>query len=231
MMRMARQARVIDPLDGGVSFAEAQFTSGDGARLAALLEGAGTIETEETAHLSFAGQFELDLLAGSALVLPSLPQLDGVSPIEFELLRGEAHLRTTVSYAGKGRDEKRAKAEATEPRYPMAVLVSSGSASASEMFASGMQELGRVRVFGSRTAGASLPAQTLSLPNGDGLIYPTSLHVTESGKMIEGNGVTPDVEVALTREDLLAGRDRTLEVAIDWIHEQETTNSLEARAR
>ena len=114
---------------------------------------------------------------------------------------------------------------------PVAFLVDGLSASASELFASGMQELGRARVFGSRTAGASLPAQTLILPNGDGLIYPTSLHVTQSGRMIEGEGVIPDVEVPLTREDLLAGRDRTLETAIDWIRNQELTTLKEARER
>ena len=49
-------------------------------------------------------------------------------------------LLTTVSYAGKQREEKRATAEGTEPRYPIAVLVNSGSASASEIVAGALQE-------------------------------------------------------------------------------------------
>jgi carboxyl-terminal processing protease len=87
------------------------------------------------------------------------------------------------------------------------------------MFSSGLQELGRARIFGSRTAGASLPAQFVGLVNGDTLIYPTSTHLTESGEMIEGVGVRPDVEVTPTREELLKGGDPVLDSALAWIAE------------
>ena len=100
---------------------------------------------------------------------------------------------------------------------PVAILVDGLSASASEMFSSGLQELGRARVFGSRTAGASLPAEFVGLVNGDTLIYPTSKHVTESGGMIEGIGVLPDVEITPSRKELLQGRDPVLESALAWI--------------
>jgi hypothetical protein len=33
-------------------------------------------------------------------------------------------------------------------------------------------------------------------------------------------GVTPDVEVRLTREQLLAGHDSVLDAALAWIHSQ-----------
>lgn len=99
----------------------------------------------------------------------------------------------------------------------LAILVDGVSASASELFASGLQELGRARVFGSRTAGASLPAELLGLVNGDTLMFPTSKHVTESGELIEGVGVRPDEEILPTREDLLRGRDPVRERALAWI--------------
>jgi carboxyl-terminal processing protease len=102
---------------------------------------------------------------------------------------------------------------------PVAILVDGLSASASEVFASGLQELGRARVFGSRTAGASLPAEFVGLVNGDTLIYPTSKHLTESGEMIEGVGVRPDVPVVPSRDELLQGRDPVLEKALAWIAE------------
>jgi carboxyl-terminal processing protease len=41
---------------------------------------------------------------------------------------------------------------------PVAILVDTGTASTSEIFAGGMQHLTRARIFGSRTAGAALPA-------------------------------------------------------------------------
>jgi carboxyl-terminal processing protease len=109
------------------------------------------------------------------------------------------------------------------PRLPtyrgaVAMLVDGCSASTSEIFAEGMKDLGRARIFGTRTAGAALPSAIDKLPNGDGFQHALADYVSEGGKLLEGVGVIPDVEVKLTREALLAGRDPVLEAAIEWIH-------------
>ena len=103
---------------------------------------------------------------------------------------------------------------------PVAVLVDGLSGSASEIFSGGLKGLGRARIFGSRTAGAALPAAVEKLPNGDGFMYALGNYVAAGGDVLEGNGVIPDVEVYPTREALLEGRDLALEAAIDWIHTQ-----------
>jgi carboxyl-terminal processing protease len=100
---------------------------------------------------------------------------------------------------------------------PVALLVDAMSGSASECFAGGMQSIGRVRVFGQTTMGQALPAQVHQLPNGDAMIYAFGDFVTADGTRLEGRGVIPDDVVPLMREDLLAGRDRTLESALAWI--------------
>ncbi len=109
------------------------------------------------------------------------------------------------------------------PRLPtyrgaVAILVDGCSASTSEIFAEGMKDLGRARIFGTRTAGAALPSAIDKLPNGDGFQHAVADYISEGGKPLEGVGVIPDVEVKLTREALLAGRDPVLEAAIEWIH-------------
>jgi Periplasmic protease len=109
------------------------------------------------------------------------------------------------------------------PRAPafrgrLAILVDGSSASTSEIFAGGMQDLKRARVFGTRTAGAALPSFIEKLPNGDGFQCATADYTSEGGKPLEGIGVIPDVTVAPTRELLLEGRDAALESAIQWIH-------------
>jgi len=109
------------------------------------------------------------------------------------------------------------------PRLPtyrgaVAMLVDGCSASTSEIFAEGMKDLGRARVFGTRTAGAALPSAIDKLPNGDGFQHAVADYMSEGGKPLEGVGVIPDVEVKLTREALLAGRDPVLEAAIEWMH-------------
>jgi carboxyl-terminal processing protease len=100
---------------------------------------------------------------------------------------------------------------------PVAILVDSMSGSASECFAGGMQSIGRARVFGQTSMGQALPALFDRLPNGDVLIHAYGDFVTADGTRLEGRGVIPDVVTPLTREDLLAGRDRTMEAALAWV--------------
>src|SRR5580704_16453429 len=82
---------------------------------------------------------------------------------------------------------------------PVAVLVDSCSASTSEIFAGGLKDLGRARVFGTRTAAAALPSAFERLPNGDGFQYAVANYISQGGQPLEGLGVTPDVMVELTR--------------------------------
>jgi carboxyl-terminal processing protease len=103
---------------------------------------------------------------------------------------------------------------------PLAILVDGSSASTSEILAGGMQDLGRARIFGSRTAGAALPSVIEMLPNGDGFQYPVANYISEGGKVLEGRGVTPDTLAAPTREALLRHQDTALDAAIEWIDRQ-----------
>jgi carboxyl-terminal processing protease len=100
---------------------------------------------------------------------------------------------------------------------PVAILVDGTSASTSEILAGGMKDLGRARIFGSRTAAAALPSVFELLPNGDGFQYAIANYISEGGKPLEGLGVTPDVEAPVTREALFEGKDPALDAAIDWI--------------
>src|SRR5262249_6708428 len=100
---------------------------------------------------------------------------------------------------------------------PVAVLVDELTASASECFTGGLQSLGRVRVFGSRTMGQALPASTRQLADGDVLLYAWGDLVTATGVRMEGKGVRPDEPVALKIADLQAGKDPVLDAALAWV--------------
>lgn len=104
----------------------------------------------------------------------------------------------------------------------VAILIDAGSASTSEIMAAGLQEAGRARVFGETSAGAALPSNFKALPTGDLFQHAIADLQTPCGKLIEGQGVTPDETVRRTRADLLAGRDPMLEAARRWLnHERE----------
>lgn len=100
---------------------------------------------------------------------------------------------------------------------PVAILQDAGSASTSEVFAGGLQSLGRVEVFGTRSAGMALPSNMDKLPSGDVLLHAIADFVTSTGARMEHGGVIPDVEVDLTRADLLMGIDSTERAAKEWI--------------
>lgn len=97
---------------------------------------------------------------------------------------------------------------------PIAILIDGTSASTSEVFASGMQEIGRAVIVGERSAGAALPSVFTKLPTGAVFQYAIADFRSPRGKLIEGTGVTPDIEVQLDKSSLLAGRDVQLEAAI-----------------
>lgn len=103
---------------------------------------------------------------------------------------------------------------------PVAILVDGSSASTSEIFAGGLRDLGRARVFGTHTAAAALPSAIERLPDGDGFQYAIANYISEGGKALEGIGITPDQEVKLTRAALLAGHDPVLDAALEWIQGQ-----------
>ena len=106
---------------------------------------------------------------------------------------------------------------------PVAVLVDGLSMSTSEIFAAGMQSLGRARIFGTPTPGQALPSALVRLPNGDVLQHAIADFTTPDGTRIEGMGVIPDEEVPLTRELLLQGGDPALDTALRWIRGQAPT--------
>lgn len=100
---------------------------------------------------------------------------------------------------------------------PVAIIVDEFSGSTTEFFASGMQAIGRARIFGSTSAGQALPAAMGRLPSGDVLMHVIADHADARGRRVEGIGVVPDQASPLRIADLRAGRDAALEAARAWI--------------
>jgi carboxyl-terminal processing protease len=99
---------------------------------------------------------------------------------------------------------------------PLVILVDSGSASASEIFAYHMQRIGRALVIGDKTMGAVSAADYVGEHVGAytvtdfGLLLTTAKVVFPDGKSIEKVGVTPDVMCLPTEQDLATGKDPCL---------------------
>ncbi|HZF38043.1 MAG TPA: S41 family peptidase [Blastocatellia bacterium] len=105
-------------------------------------------------------------------------------------------------------------------REPLVVLVSARSASGSEIFAAAMQERKRAIIIGvsPTTCGCLLGvSRTLKLLDGGKLNVSDSDYRTALGRRIEGLGVKPDLHLETRIADLLAGRDRIFELAVDQL--------------
>lgn len=101
---------------------------------------------------------------------------------------------------------------------PLAVLVNSLSASASELLAADLQEYGAGRVFGETTAGCFGNSQLFRLPDGSAMwITVRSLQSGLERRDVHKHGVTPDEVVRRSREDLASGRDPQLDAALAWL--------------
>ena len=101
-------------------------------------------------------------------------------------------------FAFMGAEEVYRAAEESTIDLPMVVLVNDGSASASEIVASALQDNGRGLVIGLRTFGKASVQTLLSPRNGQGYYVKLTVarYYSPSDRTIQVVGVHPDVEVA-----------------------------------
>jgi carboxyl-terminal processing protease len=102
------------------------------------------------------------------------------------------------------------------------VLVDHDSASGAEILAAALQEAKAASLVGSRTAGNVGVATQITLPDDSVLQVTEQRFVSPSGAPLDGVGVTPDVVVELTDEDLENDRDPQLVRALDLVVQQIT---------
>ncbi len=123
----------------------------------------------------------------------------------------------TLRYMANPRRSNR-QGQVVEPfAGPVAILIDPGSASTTEIFAKGMHDIGRARLFGDTTAGQALPATLTRLPDGDLLLHVIADFKSPNGTRLEARGVIPDVVLPLRRSQLLAGVDAPMSAAMEWI--------------
>ncbi|MBK9030413.1 MAG: PDZ domain-containing protein [Myxococcales bacterium] len=109
-----------------------------------------------------------------------------------DLFVDQGTLVTTVK--GGQRKPRRASAEDGETGYPMAVLLSAGSASASEIVAGALKNLDRAIVIGTRSFGKG-SVQQLYRNDDDGTMLKLTVeqYLTPGDRSIQSVGIVPDV--------------------------------------
>ncbi len=108
---------------------------------------------------------------------------------------------------------------------PIALLINDSTGSAADLFACYLRSAKRVVTVGSTTHGnLSGVAAFAVLPCGLVVRISNGYICDAGGKPIEGNGNVPDVIVAPTISDFLAGRDPVLEKAVALVREKSQRN-------
>jgi carboxyl-terminal processing protease len=107
--------------------------------------------------------------------------------------------------------------EPVAPDIPMVVLVDGGSASASEIVAGALQDDGRAVLVGEKTFGKGSVQLRYELSNGSELRVTIARWFTPNGRAIHGEGLEPDIAVAITQQDLDAELDPQLDRAVEYL--------------
>ncbi len=101
-------------------------------------------------------------------------------------------------------------------KMKIVILIDGGSASASEILAGALQDAKIATVIGKRSFGKGSVQQLIPLDGGS-LKVTIARWVTPAGHWIMGNGITPDITIEVTPEDVKAKRDPQMIRAVEFL--------------
>ncbi|MEM5769501.1 MAG: S41 family peptidase, partial [Bacillota bacterium] len=117
---------------------------------------------------------------------------------------------TIVSVVGRNGRTEVHTSDLEQARYPLAVLINGGSASASEIVAGAVQDTGVGTLIGTKTYGKGSVQTIFDLHDGTAVKLTIAKYLTPAGRSINNVGIEPDV--VLTNPE---GKDLQLAKAIE----------------
>jgi carboxyl-terminal processing protease len=103
---------------------------------------------------------------------------------------------------------------------PMVVLVDGGSASASEIVSAAIKDYKRATLIGSKTYGKGSVQNVHTLSDKSELRVTIAHFFSPKGNEINDVGVTPDIVLQLTPDDVAANKDPQLDKAVQVLQGQ-----------
>ena len=100
---------------------------------------------------------------------------------------------------------------------PLVVLMNGNSASASEIYAGAIQDYGLGKIVGTQSYGKGVVQQIFDLGDDTSLKITIADYYTPNGRNINGQGITPDVEVEYEKDENNSEADNQLDKAIEVV--------------
>ncbi len=120
---------------------------------------------------------------------------------------------STVDRDGYKETQRSTKGTLTDK--PLVILINKGSASASEIFSGAMKDNHRAVIIGEQSFGKGLVQEINKLPYEAGINITIQKYLTPNGTDINKKGITPDLVVELTEENVKNKDDVQLKKAIE----------------
>ena len=121
------------------------------------------------------------------------------------------------SFSDGEENKFKAKNGARLANISVVVLIDEGSASASEIVAGALRDHRQSKLIGQKSYGKGSVQELESYDDGSSLRVSVAKWLTPAGKNINGEGLSPDIEVELSDEDYDNDRDPQLDKALEII--------------
>lgn len=172
-------------------------------------------ESETVAMVDTAlGSFDLNSITGLILDLRNDP--GGLMPaaisVSSRFVDEGIVLRTQDRLAGEKLYWSRGN---RVPNLPLAVLINRGTASASEITAGAIRDNNMGILIGQASYGKGVFQQLIDFPDGSALKITSGEYFTPAGRVVNGIGLAPDIEVDVDGDPIA--------VAVQWIQEHAGT--------
>lgn len=151
--------------------------------------------------------------------------LDGAVSITSQFLKKGQTVVIVKDKNGKVTNRLRSDADGLASDIPMVLLINNGSASASEILSGAMRDYKRATIVGVKTYGKGSVQNVNTLSDTSELRVTIAHFFSPNDSEIDQVGISPDVEIKITDDDIAKKRDPQLDKAIELLKAKLGTTS------